>query len=69
MAMTSIDPCSSVPVYERQGCVKRFILGSVLLNCSVISIRSKSRAGSVMRMADRNREEKIALLERANEKV
>jgi len=67
--MTSTDMRFSVLLYERQRYVKRFILASGQLNCSGIPIRSKSRAGLVMRAADRNREEKIALLEQANEKL
>jgi len=59
----------SVLLYERQLSAKGFILGSVLLGCSVISLRSKSCAGLFMRTADRDPEEKTALLEWANEET
>jgi len=63
MVETSVGSRSSVLLYERQRSAKRFTLGSILLGCSIISLRSKSCAGSFMRTADRNHEEKTALLE------
>ena len=56
-------------MYERQLIAKRFIPGSALLVCSVVSLRSKSCAGLFMRMVDRNPMEKAALLEGFNEEI
>jgi len=67
MVATSRDSRSSVLVYERQRSAKRFILGSIPRGCSVISLRSKSYAGSLMRTTDRNHEEKATLLKLSNE--
>jgi hypothetical protein len=69
MVVTSTGFRSSVLIYERQLSAKGFILGSVRLGCSVISLRSKSCAGLFMRTADRNPEEKATLLECFNEEV
>jgi len=69
MVVTSTGSRSSVLVYERQLSTKRFILDSVLLGCSVISLRSKSYAGLFMRRADHDPAEKTALLEGFNEEI
>jgi len=69
MIVTSTGSRFSVLLYKRQLSAKRFILGSVLLGCSVISLRSKSCAGLFMRTADRDLAEKAALLEGFNEEV
>jgi hypothetical protein len=69
MVVTSTGTRFYALIYERQLSVKRFILGSVLLGCSLVSLRSKSCAGLFMRTADRDPAEKAALLEWFNEDV
>jgi hypothetical protein len=69
MVVTSIGSRSIALLYERQLSVKRFIPGFVLLGCPLVSLRSKSCAGLLMRTPDRNPMEKAALLEWFNEDV
>jgi len=69
MVVISTGFHSFVLLYERQLSGKRFILGYVLLGCSVNSLRSKSCAGLFMRMADRDPAEKAVLLECFNEEA
>ncbi len=69
MVVTSTGSRSFALLYERQLSVKRFIPGSVLFDCPLVSLRSKSCAGLLMRAPNRNPMEKAALLEWFNENV
>jgi hypothetical protein len=69
MVVTSTGSRSFALLYERQLSVKRFIPGSVLFDCSLVSLRSKSCAGLLMRAPNRNPMEKAALLEWFNENI
>jgi hypothetical protein len=69
MVVTSAGSRSFALLYERQLSVKRFIPGSVLLGCPLVSLRSKSCARLLIRTPGRNPMEKAALLEWFNEDV
>jgi hypothetical protein len=69
MVVTSTGSRSIALLYKRQLSVKRFIPGSVLLGCPLVSLRSKSCAGLLIRTLDRNPMEKAALLECFNEEA
>ena len=67
MAATSRGSRSSPLIYKRQRSAKRFIPGAVAHGYSVISLRSKSYAGSLIRTIDCDHEEKATLLKVSNE--
>jgi hypothetical protein len=69
--MPVISITNAPPTYycERQLPAKRFILHAVRLSCSVISLRSKSRAGLIMRRTECHLMELEELLEYFNEEV
>jgi hypothetical protein len=69
MVVTSTGSRSFVLLYERQRYAKRFILGPVLLDRSLVSLRSKFCAGLFMRTAECESAGKAPLLECFNEEV
>jgi len=69
MVVTSTGSRSLVLLCERQLSAKRFTLGPVLLDRSLISLRSKFCAGLFMRTAECESAGKATLLECFNEEV